>query len=369
MRPVGSAMVAPRLAASIWVACVAALFASVVEGVAVLRGAGASHGSRADPKAKVGEDCGQIHHVIKKFSKATQVGKLSGLARAAVTHADAAAGVTVNVVKQAKSDATTLGDPETLTKIVADAEAAGTEASGASTALGTRLDTFKGKISASEYSGADVEQSDIDELKKLTEKANEAAELAYSEAKRLSQTTEKAVSAAMKDTQKVAKLASAAVKTADATLDTAAKAKHNATWATDDAADLEEKAAAMSKEIEDVMANASTQAPVWKALKDAVDSEVDGVTKAKDAVTKAITPLDTAVSTLKGKITPVKEAATSASSGSIVTSAIHEELSALETAKTEAAELVADLQGEVKTLEYRQEHLKTKMEEAQEKLG
>jgi hypothetical protein len=104
----------------------------------------------ADSKTIDGEDCGNVKTIVAKWAKSKKVGGLAGKAKAATLAADTAAKNTDDAVARANALGKKVGlkgeIPKGVEQAAKTAEDASKAATKASSSLGTKLDSFKGKF-------------------------------------------------------------------------------------------------------------------------------------------------------------------------------------------------------------------------------
>jgi len=336
-------------------------------------------GNKDDPKkapeySKLikGPDCGHVKQIIGKYQKAAKVGKVAGAARGVITQADVAAGkvdVAVSRAKEIGKSLTKDGElPKAIKEAIANAEKAAKEASKASAALDTELETFKTKVSGSDISGADVKDEDLVKLKKAAEAAKDAGGAAFASAERViskAEETEKEVK--VKSRQSAGRVR-VLISQAEPLLEKLPKAAQEAGWAVDKADATAKKADDTLKKVDDKIKDAKDQKPVFEALKDGIKGQVKGVEEMKEPMKKATTGVSDAEKGLKEAMEPLNKAAKKAAGGGVVTE-VSEDLTKAEKAIDEAKQALAALKGKQESLVKAQDRLKAALEKAEKKVA
>jgi len=242
-------------------------------------------GDPADSKTIEGDDCGNVGQIVDKWAKSKKVGELAGKAKAAVMGANLASENTAKAVEQAKS----LGEKAALdgkmpvgVKLAAGvAEKAGTAASDAATKLETTADTFGGKFADF---AKDITDDDMIKLKKETEEATVASEDAIEAAEKALKKAAEAKEEAMKSSEGALKLIDGTLADSTKLMTELKEVSQKSKQMTGDIGDLIKKSEAAAGKLDDKIADAKEQAPVWEAYKD----ELKGREKAADDSSKAV---------------------------------------------------------------------------------
>jgi len=199
--------------------------------------------------------------------------------------------------------------PERVEAVAKASEDAGLAVTNAKGSLDTELSTFKGKMTDGAFPGRAVNEEDIENLRKLAAAVGAKTKDAHEAAARAIDVTEAAKVDAMKSTQVIARMINDLLEKAGPVEKDAADVQQKATWATKVAEEKLNKAREFEEPLNQAIANASSQSPVWQALKDSLDAHVTAVDEAKQEVTQEIGALGSAASALGEKTTSLKAAA------------------------------------------------------------
>jgi len=245
-----------------------------------------------------GTDCGHVSEVIPKFEKSVLVGKLQGTATNTISDADTAAANAESAADMAEEAAKMAKDvggkaADGAAKEAKDAakkaDDLATKATEASGELETSLDDMK-THDLKDTGPYAMPEKKIQDLKKKTAKAvsatasaNQAAAVALEEAADAQEVMLKSAEGALK-------LITAIVDETEKTVDTAKVLKQNATWAVKDVktlgkpvGDLKDK---VQKNIDDE--EHEDQKPVFEAIYENLDTEMDGAKKAAQDLDKKV---------------------------------------------------------------------------------
>lgn len=322
-----------------------------------------------DSKTIDGPDCGHAKQIIGKWQKASEVGKLAGAARGAITTADSAAATAQAAAARAKEVGAALAPDGRAAKnsatelAAAAAEAAAGDATAASAALDTELQGFKGKVSGSSFSGSDVTDAEMSRLRDLTQKARSAATLAVEAAHRAVGKAEEAQASAAKKNGEVGRLLTGLLSKANSALKDAADAVQKAGWAAKDAQVVEGKATEVLTEVDKKLQAAANQTAVWEALKGDLESKKAGLAEIRANVTADAGSLETTAASLKASLAPLEAAAEKVAGGNSAPS-VDAEVLATEGLLDNTAMDTAALRAKLDSLAKREERLKAAIEEA-----
>jgi len=311
----------------------ARLFAIVVGMVALvavasgasLRASGRSRGCDEPEGSKVikGPDCGQVSQIVPMYRNAGDVGGLAGAAQGAITNADASADNVKTEKDRAEEIASVLSEDDTegVTLAAEDATKAAEKAAEASTALATELETFKGSVSGSDVSGADITQDDKSALTKLTEEAVAATKACDEAGVRVVAKAQEAQAKAMKDTGKASKLINVVLEKAVPLIEEIAEVAQKSKHAADDMDALIKKAEDQEQRLADTIEEAEEQTPVWDAMKGSIEKDRNFLIEDQTAVNDQVDPLTASADELGSKIETLKDdAATIEGGGSAIMS-------------------------------------------------
>jgi len=328
----------------------------------------------ADSKTVEGPDCGHVRQIISKWTKASKVGHLAGLARGAVSSAEAAADAATAAKTQAEEIGAAFKDaegalPAAIASAVENAGGAATAATKAVTALETDLGTFKNSITETDFSGEKVKDADIVKLEDLTTDASKAAKTAREVAEATVKKAEEVRERLLKDSGTAGALAKKVLDSSSAALAEASEIGQKAGFAVKDGALLKGRADEALSGLKALLAkDESDQKPVLSAFIDDLDAKATGVSDGGANVTTANGKLETSTGALKTAVAAVKAVYTEVKNGAKAPATASADLTAAEAALDAVTQDLVNVKATAKTLMVRQAKLKAKVEEAEKKL-
>lgn len=268
-----------------------------------------------------GTDCGHVSEVIPKFEKSVLVGKLQGTATNTISDADTAAANAESAADMAEEAAQMAKDvggkaAEGAAKEAEDAakkaDKLATKATEASGELETSLDDMK-THDLKDTGPYAMPEKKIQDLKKKTAAAVSAKASADQAAAVALEEAADAQEIMLKSAEGALKLITAIVDETEKTVDTAKELKQNATWAVKDVktlgkpvGDLKDK---VQKNIDDE--EHEDQKPVFEAIYENLDTEMDGAKKAAQDLDKKVVndnaDLPKAIKDAEDKLKPLAE--------------------------------------------------------------
>lgn len=242
-------------------------------------------------------DCGQVKQVIGKFMKSAKVGQLAGETAVAITAADKAADAATVAKEKAEEAADSAeevgGGPAEAAAGSADTAASGADeaasaATKASTDAQSQLDTVKEAIKGGNMGGFNVDDDDVVALKAKKKAAIEATKDADKAAAYALEKAENAKKAMLGSIDGALVMLEKAVGKAEEAIAKAKDVMQKSTWAMKEATKVFEAAGEVSSSLTGkIDANEGDQGPVFEALKDGLDKEIEGGENARSSMCAA----------------------------------------------------------------------------------
>jgi len=319
----------------------------------------------ADSEVIEGPDCGHVKQIIGVYHKSAKVGTVAGEASGAITAVTMATNIADAALAKIDEIAeATGGEFDAVKKPL---EKASEDATAKQVDLETEKGSLKDEIAGSDMGGAGVEDKVYVKVKKLTEEANTAAKKVITFAESAVKKAEELKKDMMKDAGKMEKMIGNFNKKAEPKVKECVDLHQKAGWAVDEADKIVKKAEDASGKLDEKIGEDETQAPVYEALKDNLESAKEAVTEAQDSVKEKKEDLKKQSDDLKEKSKALKEASEKAAGDQLKLKDEGENMLKAEKQMRDTDAAVLALKNEVKTLKKREETLKKYVEEAEAK--